>query len=78
MLTQSQHARLQNLTIKPWSGLLNYFRSMKADWDRLEELGYVTPRLVSTATYYGAEIWEYSITDAGRAALIDMKDGKHG
>lgn len=74
MLTQSQHARLQNLLVKPWSGLLNYFRAMKVDWDRLEALGYVSKRLVTTATYYGAEVWEYTITDAGRAALVDMKE----
>ena len=76
MMTSSQHARLQTIQEKPWNGLINYFRSMKADWDGLEALGYVTPRLVSTATYNGAEVWEYKITEAGRAALADLK-GRH-
>jgi hypothetical protein len=70
-MTSAQHARLQSIELKPWSGLLNYFRTMKAEWDALEALGYVTPRLVSTATYNGAEVWEYSITSAGREALAN-------
>ena len=73
MMTFSQRNRLLTVQDKPWNGLLNYFRSMKAEWDGLEALGYVTTRLVSTATYNGAEIWEYSITDAGRAALEEKK-----
>ncbi len=72
MMTVSQHQRLQDLTVKPWHGLLNYFRSMKADWDALEALGYVTPQLLSSND--GVEVWEYSITDAGRAALEDAKE----
>jgi hypothetical protein len=77
MLTNAQRARLQSIHEKPWSGLINYFRAMKADWDVLEGLEYVTPRLVSTATYNGAEVWEYAITDAGRAALADTNGRRH-
>ena len=47
MMTFSQHERLKKLQDKPWHGPLNYFRSLKADWDALEDLGDVTPRLVS-------------------------------
>lgn len=71
MMTTAQRARLQSVEEKPWSGLINYFRTMKAEWDALEALGYVTPRLVSTATYNGAEVWEYAITNAGREALAN-------
>jgi hypothetical protein len=77
MMTSAQHTRLQTVEAKPWSGLLNYFRTMKAEWDGLEALGYVTPRLLPATTYYGAEIWEYTITDAGRAALADLKASRH-
>ncbi len=75
MMTLSQHQRLQDLTVKPWRGLLNYFRSMKADWDALEALGYVTPSMVSDAN--GVEVWEYAITEAGRAALEAAKNSPH-
>ena len=68
MMNASQRARLQAIKDKPWNGLLNYFRSMKADWDHLESLGYVTTRLVSNVN--DVEIWEYAITDAGRDALL--------
>ena len=67
MMTYSQHQRLQDLTVKPWHGMLNYFRSLKADWDALEALGYVTPQLLSDD--HDVEVWEYTITDAGREAL---------
>ena len=66
MMTYSQYQRLQDLTVKPWHGMLNYFRSLKADWDALEALGYVTRQLLSDN---GVEVWEYTITDAGREAL---------
>ncbi len=75
MMTLSQRQRLQDLTVKPWHGLLNYFRSMKADWDGLEALGYVTPQLLSDDN--GVEVWEYSITEAGRAALEATKERRH-
>jgi hypothetical protein len=43
---------------------------MKADWDHIEELGFVTKRLLPATGYYGsADLWEYTITDAGRAEL---------
>ena len=71
MMTYSQHQRLQDLTVKPWHGMLNYFRSLKADWDALEALGYVTPQLLSDN---GVEVWEYTITDAGRAALEETQE----
>jgi hypothetical protein len=75
MLTQSQHERLQNIQEKPWTGSLNYFRLMKADWDRIEELGFVTKRQLPATGYYGsADIWEYTITEAGRAELVAAKD----
>jgi hypothetical protein len=78
MITQPERARLQSVQDKPWSGLLNYFRTMKAEWDTLESLGYVTKRLVSTATYNGAEVWEYTITSAGLAVLRDIRAADHG
>ncbi len=78
MMTQPQYARLQSVQDKPWNGLLNYFRTMKAEWDALEAQGYVVKRLVSTATYNGAEIWEYTITEAGRTAIADMKASQRG
>ena len=79
MITLSQRARLQTIQEKPWSGSLHYFRAMKADWDRLEGLGYVTKRLLPDTGYYGsADLWEYTITDAGRAALAATKDSPHG
>ena len=74
MLTQSQHTRLQNIEVTPWKGSLNYFRLMKLDWDRLEEHGYVTKQLLPATGYYGtSDLWEYAITDAGRAELADAK-----
>jgi hypothetical protein len=74
MLTQSQYERLQNIQEKPWSGSLNYFRLMKADWDRIEELGFVTKRMLPATGYYGsADMWEYTITEAGRAELAAAK-----
>lgn len=78
MITHAERARLQSVQDRPWSGLLVYFRKMKAEWDALEALGYVIPRLVSTATYNGAEVWEYTITAAGLAALRDMKAAADG
>jgi hypothetical protein len=78
MLTQPQYDRLQSIEEKPWSGLLNYFRTMKAEWDALEALGYVSKRLVSNATYNGAEVWEYTITNAGRDALVEQREGRRG
>ena len=74
MLTQTQYERLQNIQDKPWSGSLNYFRLMKADWDRIEELGYATKRPLPDTGYYGSDdSWEYTITDAGRAELAATK-----
>ena len=74
MLTQSQLERLQNIEVKPWSGSLNYFRLMKADWDHIEELGYVTKRMLPATGYYGsADMWEYTITEAGLAELAAAK-----
>jgi len=74
MLTQSQHERLQNIQDKPWKGSLNYFRLMKADWDRIEELGFVTKRMLPATGYYGsADMWEYTITEAGRTELAEAK-----
>ncbi len=74
MLTQSQLERLQNILEKPWNGSLNYFRLMKADWDRIEELGFVTKRLLPATGYYGsADLWEYTITEAGRAEVAAAK-----
>ena len=70
MLTQSQLERLQNILEKPWNGSLNYFRLMKADWDHIEELGFATKRLLPATGYYGsADLWEYTITEAGRAEV---------
>lgn len=77
MMNFSQVSRLKSIQEKPWRGMLNYFRTMKADWDALEALGYVTPRLVSTDNY--VETWEYTITEAGRDALAEIKRQiKHG
>jgi hypothetical protein len=74
MLTQSQLERLQNIQEKPWNGSLNYFRLMKADWDRIEELGFATKRLLPATGYYGsADLWEYTITEAGRAEVAAAK-----
>ncbi len=77
MLTRSQYARLQDLQDKPWLGMLNYFRTLQAEWDALEAQEYVTKRLVSDSSQE-TEVWEYTITEAGQAALIDQKEANRG
>lgn len=71
MMDYSQIIRLKGIETKPWRGMLNYFRALKRDWDGLEALGYVTPRLISTDNF--VETWEYSITQAGLEALEEIK-----
>ena len=75
MLTQSQHERLQKLLDKPWTGSLNYFRLMQLDWDRIEELGFVTKRLLPDTGYYGsADQYEYTITASGRVEVAEAQE----
>jgi hypothetical protein len=75
MLTLSQHERLQKLLIKPWVGSLTYFRLMKADWDRIEALGFATKRQLPATGHYGsADLWEYTITEAGRVEVAAAQE----
>ena len=73
MLTLDQYRRLQSIQDQPWIGMLNYFRALRAEWDALEALGYVTKRLVSDSAQ-DTEVWEYTLTDAGQAALANLKE----
>lgn len=75
-MTNAQRTRLLSVELKPWSGLLNYFRTMKAEWDALLGLGYVTAQMLSSSQ--GVEVWEYTITEAGRAALVATKAPARG
>ena len=72
MLALYQYRRLQSVQDQPWIGMLNYFRTLRAEWDALEALGYVSKRLLSDSAQ-DTEVWEYTLTDAGQAALMDQK-----
>ena len=75
MLTQSQHERLEKILDKPWVGSLTYFRAMKADWDRIEGLGFATKRQLPDTGYYGsADLWEYTITASGIIEVAEAKE----
>ncbi len=36
MLTRAQYTRLRSVQDQPWLGMLNYFRTLQAEWDALE------------------------------------------
>jgi hypothetical protein len=73
MITRAQYMRLLSVQDKPWTGMLNYFRTLRAEWGALEAQAYVTRRLVSDSAK-DTEVWEYTITEAGQAALADLKE----
>ncbi len=77
MLTRAQYTRLRSVQDQPWIGMLNYFRTLRAEWDALEAQEYVTKRLVSDSSQE-TEVWEYTITEAGQAALLDQKEANRG
>ena len=73
MMTRAKYIRLRSVQDQPWIGMLNYFRTLRAEWDALEALGYVSKRLLSDSSQ-DTEVWEYTLTDAGQAALADLKE----
>ena len=77
MMTRAQYIRLQSVQDQPWIGMLNYFRALRAEWDALEALGYVSKRLLSDSAQ-DTEVWEYTLTDAGQSALMDQKETHRG